>query len=136
MKKETTVLIIKPGASRRRKILLKIYAFIDERRFSICLQQEVRLTVKFCKEFYPSHKKAPYFEEMLKYLTSDRSVVFILEGSGVVHATRQLAFEIRAEYGKTGKDTDSVVHATDLEINTGREKKIIWNFFDQIIQSV
>ena len=123
-----TLLIVKPGWKRYPGLLFGIGAFIRVKNLDICLEHTTIACRKFWEEFYQSHSKAPYFEEMINYLTSSKYIFMILDGDLVVKSVRERVIEIRARYGKKGKDTKNVLHASDSEENAQKEIDLVIDF--------
>ena len=121
-----TLMIVKPGWKKFPGLLFGIGAFAHIKHLEICLKHFARPTREFWERFYQSHTNAPYFEEMIKYLTSSHSIFLIFEGNDeVIQLIRNRVVEIRTRYGKTGKDTKNILHASDSNESAQREIELV-----------
>ncbi|MBT4109154.1 MAG: nucleoside-diphosphate kinase, partial [Pelagibacterales bacterium] len=80
---ERTLSIIKPDATRR-SITGKINAMIEEAGLSIIAQKRIRLSVSQAEEFYGVHKKRPFFNDLVKFITSGPVVIQVLEAVNAI----------------------------------------------------
>jgi len=139
MAKERTLSIIKPDATRRN-ITGAINAVFEKNGLRIVAQKRVLLTKAQAEAFYIVHKDRPFYESLVKFMTSGPVVVQVLEGEDaivknrkVMGATNPAAAEegtIRKEFAESVEANS--VHGSDSPENAVREI----NFFFSEIEIV
>lgn len=130
---EKTLFFIKPDAVKRN-IVGKILKIVEEEGFKIVQLKMLRFSKKIASNFYVIHKRKPFFDELIKYITSSECVASVLGKENAVNELRKLVGEtdplksplgtIRRCYG-----TDiqrNAVHASDSVENARREISIIF----------
>ena len=132
MSTERTLSIIKPDATKRN-ITGKIISCFEERGLSIVAQKRILLSESKAREFYAVHLDKPFFEDLVKYITSGPVVVQILEGQDAITKNRKIMGATNPEEAEEGTirkkfgvsiDKNSV-HGSDSIENA----KIEINFF-------
>lgn len=89
MTKQRTFSIIKPDATRRN-LTGKINAKFEEKGLRIIAQKRLRMTKEMAEGFYAVHKERPFFNDLVKFMTSGPVVVQVLEGDDAVAANRKI----------------------------------------------
>lgn len=84
---ERTLAIIKPDAIEKG-IIGEICKRIDESNLKIVGIKMLRLDKIRAEGFYAVHKGKPFFESLIKFVTSNPCVVMVLEGNGAITAWR------------------------------------------------
>ena len=84
-----TFSIIKPDATKRN-LTGKINACLEEAGLSIIAQKRIFLTKKNAEDFYAVHKHRPFFNDLVKFMTSGPVVVQILKGENAVLKNREI----------------------------------------------
>ena len=90
-----------------------------------------------CRHYY-EHKDKPYFERLINYITSDRSVIMILKGNDAIIKIREIMGPTdskKAEPGTIRGDfgtdvTINVVHGSDSPESANREIKLFFENFN------
>lgn len=131
-----TLAIIKPdavGAGKAGAIL----AHLEGKGFAIKSMRMTRLTVSQAEAFYAVHKERPFFQDLVRFMTSGPSVPLLLEAVDAVPRLREVigatdpaeaeAGTIRKLYAENKER--NAIHASDSEENAGRE--IAFFFSDQ-----
>ena len=126
--KERTLSIIKPDATRRN-LTGKINAKFEEAGLSIVAQRRIKLTNEQAGEFYGVHKDRPFFNDLVKFMTSGPVVVQVLEGENAVAKNREVmgatnpanadAGTIRKEFAESIEANS--VHGSDSAENAKTE---------------
>lgn len=112
---ERTLSIIKPDATRR-SITGKINAMIEEAGLSIIAQKRIRLSVSQAEEFYGVHKKRPFFNDLVKFITSGPVVLQVLEAGNAIALYRKTMGATNPSEAEEG--TIRAAHAESIEANS------------------
>ena len=138
MKKEQTLVIIKPDAVQRGLIGEIINRF-EKKGIKIVAMKLVSVSRELAEKHYAVHKGKSFFEPTVKYITSSPVVVMVLEGINAIEMVRGMMGKtdpqkaamgtIRGDYGQfIGRN---IVHGSDskktasFEINLWFEPKEI-----------
>lgn len=89
MAKERTFSIIKPDATRRN-LTGRINAKLEEAGLRIVAQKRIRMTKEIAELFYGVHRERPFFNDLVKFMTSGPVVVQVLEGDDAVALNRKV----------------------------------------------
>lgn len=89
MASELTLSIIKPDATRRN-LTGKINAKFEEAGLKIVAQRRIQLSDKTAGEFYAVHKERPFYNDLVKFMTSGPVVVQVLKGENAVAKNREI----------------------------------------------
>ena len=136
---QRTFSIIKPDATKRN-ITGSINNIIEDSGLRIIAQKRIKLSVSQAKEFYSIHNEKSFFDDLIKYMTSEPVIVQVLEGADAVLTYRNIMGATdpnNADKGTIRKlhalnVQENSVHGSDSTINA--EKEI--NFFfreDEIV---
>ncbi len=130
---ERTFTIIKPGALQRR-LVGEIISRFETKDFRILAMKTMRISLEIAEKHYSEHIGKPFYEPLLKYMTSDPAVVMVLERENAIPSLRKLAGAtnpdsaepgtIRGDYGVTTKK--NIVHASDSIETAVREISIFF----------
>jgi len=112
---ERTLSIIKPDATRR-SITGKINAMIEDAGLSIIAQKRIRLSVLQAEEFYGVHKERPFFNDLVKFITSGPVVVQALEAPNAITKYREIMGATNPSEAAEG--TIRAAHAESIEANS------------------
>lgn len=133
METTRTLMIIKPDAVENG-LVGKIVLMVEERGFKILDVKMFSLSVSDASVFYNVHRNKPFFEPLVKYMSSGPVVVFLLEKEDAVRALRELVGQvdpvqspegtIRKLYGVDIQR--NAVHAPDSVENAQREIGLIF----------
>lgn len=124
---EQTLSIIKPDAVEKNHIGAIISRFETE-GLQIDNIKMVRLTDEQARQFYAIHKGKPFYEELVKFMTSGPVVVMILDGDNAVLKNRMIMGStdknknpgsIRADFAESL--TRNAVHGSDSIENAKAE---------------
>ena len=86
---EMTLSIIKPDATERN-LTGKINAKFEEAGLKIVAQKRVQLSEKMAGEFYAVHRERPFYNDLVKFMTSGPVVVQALKGENAVLKNREI----------------------------------------------
>ncbi len=129
---EKTLSIIKPDAVKKN-VIGEIYTRFEKKGLKIGAAKMLSLTKEEAEAFYREHKERPFFNDLVKFMTSGPVMVQVLEGENAVLENRNLMGAtdpkeaeigtIRADFA-TSIDANAV-HGSD-SIQTARREI---NFF-------
>ncbi|KAJ3051896.1 thioredoxin domain-containing protein 6 [Rhizophlyctis rosea] len=133
---ERTLALIKPdafGAGRKEEIV----RMIQEAGFMIVEGREVRFSEDTAREFYKEHVGKGFYEELVRWMSSENIYAMVLEREGAVAEWRKLCGptnsekaretdpkSIRALYGKDG--SQNAVHGSDSPLSAAREIHVVF----------
>ena len=89
MGNERTFAVIKPDALEKG-VLGGICKRIEEADLKIVAMKMLKMAPKQAEGFYTVHKEKPFFEGLVKYMTSGPCVVLCLEGHNAIKRWRDL----------------------------------------------
>lgn len=89
MATERTFSILKPDATRRN-LTGKINARIEESGLRIVAQKRVHMTKAQAEKFYEVHAARPFYNDLVKFMTSGPVVVQVLEGENAIAKYRDV----------------------------------------------
>jgi nucleoside-diphosphate kinase len=89
MKGNITFTMIKPDATGRN-LTGKILSMITEAGFTIRALKMTRLSKEQAEGFYAVHREKPFFNDLVKFMTSGPVVAAILEKENAVESFREL----------------------------------------------
>ena len=112
---EQTLSIIKPDATKR-SITGKINAMIENVGLSIIAQKRIHLSKKQAKEFYGVHKERPFFNDLVKFITSGPVVVQVLEAENAISIYRKTMGATNPSEADPG--TIRALYAESIEANS------------------
>ena len=137
MAKERTFSIIKPDATRRN-LTGKINAKFEEAGLRIVAQRRVWLSADQAGKFYAVHKERPFYNDLVKFMTSGPVVVQVLEGENAVAKNREVmgatnpanadAGTIRKEFAESIEANS--VHGSDAPETAANEIKFFFRDLD------
>jgi nucleoside-diphosphate kinase len=125
---QRTFSIIKPDATKRN-ITGKVNAKIEEAGLRIIAQKRLQLTEDQAGGFYAVHKERPFYNDLVKFMTSGPVVVQVLEGENAIAKYREVmgatnpaeadAGTIRAEFAES--IDANTVHGSDAPETAAEE---------------
>ena len=134
MSTERTFSIIKPDATRRN-ITGKVVERIETAGLRIIASKRVWLSTAQAEAFYGVHKARPFFNDLVKFMTSGPVVVQVLEGANAVAKYREVmgaTDPAKAAPGTIRKDlAESIeansVHGSDSIENAANEIRFFFS---------
>jgi len=125
---ERTFVILKPSCIRRGLIGEVIARF--ERKGLKLIQAKVhKITEEEAKRLYSVHEGKPFFNDLVKVITSDKVMLMVWEGRDAINVVRKLigaTDPVKAEPGTIRGDygldiTDNLIHASDSKESYEKE---------------
>lgn len=84
---ERTLVIIKPDGVQRQ-LVGPIITRLEQRGLKIVALKMMQVSQELAREHYAIHEGKPFFEPLIKYITSAPVVSMIVEGPKAIEATR------------------------------------------------
>jgi len=133
---ERTLSIIKPDATKRN-LTGSINKIIEDNGLRIIAQKRIKLNEEEAKKFYIIHSKKPFYNNLVKYMSSEPIIVQVLEGNNAITKYREMMGATDPQEAKDGtirkqvaiSKQENSVHGSDSIENAKLE---IDFFFDQI----
>jgi nucleoside-diphosphate kinase len=116
--------MIKPDAVKRN-LIGEILKRVERAGFEIVELKMVKLSVPEAKRFYQIHRGKPFFDKLVKYVSSGKVVVVLLRKKNAVRDLRELIGSTDPKNAKRGtirrdlaiNTTQNSVHASDSPQN-------------------
>jgi len=86
---ERTLAILKPDCVRKN-LIGKVISHIEEAGFKIVAMKMVRLTPEQAGAFYYVHRERPFYNDLVRFMSSERVVALVLEKENAVEDFRKL----------------------------------------------
>lgn len=120
MSVEQTLSIIKPDGVQKN-LIGEIYRRFEKAGLSIVAARMMHLSQEQAQDFYGVHRERPFFNDLVRYMTSGPVVVQVLEGESAIDANRRImgatdpadaeAGTIRADFADSIEE--NIVHGSD-----------------------
>lgn len=128
MAEELTCLIVKPDGVGKA-VVGKIIDRLEGEGFRLTAMRLIRPTAERMGEFYAEHKGKPFYEGLLKFITSGPAVVMAWRGEDVVRRARAVIGAtnpqaaapgtLRAQWGTDNRR--NLIHGSDSPASGARE---------------
>ena len=133
-----TFTMIKPDGVQNGHIGA-ILAKINEAGFRIIAMKYTRLTSEKASEFYAVHKGRPFYNDLIKYMSSGAIVAAILEKENAVENFRKLIGATDPSKAETGtirnlfaKSIDAnAIHGSDSDVNAEIESNFFFSMMER-----
>jgi nucleoside-diphosphate kinase len=136
---ERTFVILKPDAVQRG-LIGEIISRFEKRGLKLVAMKMLQVSEELAQEHYAVHEGKPFFEGLLRYITSAPVVAMVLEGTGAIDVVRNTVGgtrpaeaspgTIRADFGlEVGRN---LIHASDGS-DTALSEIALW-FGDELIE--
>ena len=113
---QRTLSIIKPDATKRN-ITGKIIQKFEDGGLSVVAQRRLLLTQEQAEGFYSVHKERPFYNDLVRFMTSGPVVVQVLEGENAIQRNRDIMGATNPE--EADKGTIRKEYALNIEANSG-----------------
>ncbi len=114
MATERTLSIIKPDAVEKN-VIGAILAHFQDAGLRLVALKMIQLTDQQARGFYAVHKERPFFDSLVKFMTSGPVVVSVLEGDDAIARNRELMGATDSQQAAAG--TIRAQWGTDIERN-------------------
>ncbi|MHA1531485.1 MAG: nucleoside-diphosphate kinase [Candidatus Heimdallarchaeota archaeon] len=134
---ERSFVMVKPDAVKRR-LIGEIISRLEKVGLRIVAMRMLQLTKAMAEEHYAIHKDKPFFDGLVKFISSGPVVAMVVEGKDAVKRVRKLAGATKpmeAEVGTMRGDLAmeigrNIVHAADSPENAKIEYSIYFKESD------
>jgi len=117
---ERTLIILKPD-SLQRSLVGKILTRFEEKGLQIVGMKLMMISEELAAKHYAPHKDKPFYEGLVRFMTSSPVVVLALQGKGVIDISRKMmgaTFGFKAEPGTIRGDygvssSFNLIHGSD-----------------------
>lgn len=130
---ERTLIIVKPEGVQRG-LVGQILARFEAKGFKIVGLKLMRISPQLAARHYAEHQGKPFYEGLIKHITSSPVVVGVIEGPYVISVTRALmgptkpweapAGTIRGDYAVSM--SLNIIHGSDKQESSDREIAIFF----------
>jgi nucleoside-diphosphate kinase len=125
---ETTLIILKPGAVQRG-LMGRIISRFEDKGLQIVGARLMRITQDLAQRHYEPHRGKPFYEGLIKFMTSSPVLVLAVRGVGAIGVSRKLmgaTFGSQAEPGTIRGDfgvsnSFNLIHGSDSPESAERE---------------
>lgn len=132
---ERTLIIIKPDGIQRH-LAGKIMARLERKGFKLVAAKFMQITEQLARQHYKVHEGKPFYEGLVKYLSSAPVLVMVWQAEGIIAMTRKMmgaTFGLDAAPGTIRGDFGcskgyNLIHGSDSPESA---KKEISLFFDE-----
>lgn len=131
---EQTLVLIKPDGVRRG-LIGEIISRFERKGLKIKALKMIWFTREKAEEFYSVHRGKPFFESLIKFITSAPVVAMVLEGDSAISVVRRMIGPtdgreappgtIRGDYSLSIQE--NVVHASDSYESANREISVVFS---------
>ncbi|WP_129792893.1 nucleoside-diphosphate kinase [Sphingosinicella sp. CPCC 101087] len=115
MATERTFSIIKPDATRRN-LTGAITKMLEDSGLRVVASRRIHMTREQAEGFYAVHKERPFFNDLVRFMTSGPVVVQVLEGENAVARNREVMGATNPENADEG--TIRKTYAESIEANS------------------
>ena len=130
---ERTLAIIKPDAVAKN-FIGKILAQIEENGLYIIASKMIHLSKEEAEEFYSEHSKRPFYNSLVKYMSSGPVMVQVFEAENAIETLRNIMGSTKPIEAKEGTirnlyanhepvngTYENAIHGSDSIQSAGRE---------------
>ena len=114
MPTERTLAIIKPDAVAAGNAG-HIIAILEREGFEIVAMKKITLTEAQASAFYAVHRERPFYEDLVRFMTSGPVIPMVLEREDAISALRRVMGATTPENAEPG--TLRTLYGTDIERN-------------------
>lgn len=130
---ERTLIIIKPDGIQRH-LAGEIITRFEKKGFKLLTAKFVQISEDLARRLYDVHKGKPFFEGVVKYLSSAPSLVMVWQADGIIDMTRKMmgaTFGYDAEPGTIRGDFScskgyNLIHGSDSPQSAEKEIKLFF----------
>ncbi|KAI9016421.1 nucleoside diphosphate kinase, partial [Phycomyces nitens] len=139
---QQTLALIKPDVTEAQYKQEALISMVVDAGFKIVREREIKLSLDDARLFYREHESKPFYDDLVKFMSSGSVYAMVLEKENAVQAwrelmgptdsikageidpNRQVGFFIRALFGSDG--LHNAAHGSDCLTSAQREIDIIF----------
>jgi nucleoside-diphosphate kinase len=130
---ERTLVIIKPDCIQRH-LAGEVIGRFEKKGFKLVAAKFIKISQELARQLYSVHQGKPFFEDLIKFISSGPVFVMVWEAEGVVDMARKMigaTFGFDAEPGTIRGDFGcskryNLVHGSDSADSAEREIKLFF----------
>jgi nucleoside-diphosphate kinase len=130
---ERTLVILKPSAVER-KLVGEIIGRLERKGLRLLQARMLKMSKDEAERLYSVHRGKPFYDDLVRTITSGSVIVMIWEGRSAIEVVRRLMGStdpVKAEPGTIRGDlgldlTDNLIHASDSVESFEREGRIFF----------
>jgi len=130
---EHSLIIIKPDGIQRH-LASEIIGRFEKKGFKLVAAKFMQISEKLARQLYAVHQGKPFFEGLVKYLSSAPVLVMVWEAEGVIDMARKMigaTFGYDAEAGTIRGDFGcskgyNLIHGSDSQKSAQQEIKLFF----------
>jgi len=130
---ERTLIIIKPDAIQRH-LAGEIIGRFEKKGFKLVAAKFMQISEKLARQLYTVHRGKPFFEGLVKYLSSAPMLVTVWEAEGIINMARKMigaTFGYDAQPGTIRGDFScskgyNLIHGSDSPESAEQEIKLFF----------
>jgi len=131
---EQTLIVVKPDGFKKG-LVGKIISRFEEKGFQIVNLRSFQFDTDTARKFYDAHKDKHFFNDLVSFICSGKTVGCILEGNNAISTVRVMVGNTKSTEAQPGTIrgdfglgfTDNIIHAYDSAESFIKESKIIFN---------
>ena len=131
---EQTLIVVKPDGFKKG-LVGKIISRFEEKGFQIVNIRSFQFDTDTARKFYDAHKDKHFFNELVSFICSGKTVGCILEGNNAISTVRVMVGNTKSTEAQPGTIrgdfglgfTDNIIHVSDSAESFIKESKIIFN---------
>lgn len=130
---EQTLFLIKPNVTGKNKVG-RILKMVEENGFTIQKMKMFKMSQAFAFKFYEIHKEKSFFEKLVKFMCSGKTVAVLLQRENAIDKLRELVGDTNPQKANLGSIrylfgddiTRNAVHASDSQETAQKEIKLVF----------
>jgi len=130
---ERTLIIVKPDGIQRH-LAGEIISRLEAKGFKLVAARFMQITEVLARQLYEVHKEKPFFEGLVRYLSSAPSLVMVWQADGIINMARKMlgaTFGCEAEPGTIRGDFScsmryNLIHGSDSRQSADKEIELFF----------
>ena len=131
---ERSFIMIKPDAVQRG-IVGEVVSRLERKGLKLCAMKMLQMDEKLAERHYAEHKGKPFYDPLIRYITSSPVVAMVIEGRNAISLIRRLVGSTAVEEALPGTirgdlgihERSNIVHASDSSESADREIGIFFS---------
>ncbi len=132
--REKTFVMIKPDGIQRR-LIGKILQRFEEAGLKIVAMKFLKVSQELAEKHYEIHKGKPFYDSLIKYITSGPVLAIVIEGENAIERVRRMVGATNPQEAIPGTIRGdfcqhigrNIIHASDAKETAEKEIKLWFN---------